>query len=117
MDRIGIMTSKDHESSFFDCIAWNKNQNSEDCFTAGDVIVLTGEYKSGNTSKTISVSLQIQNIYIKGEKSDVLYPTYYPNYQASKKKGKCSSFKKKRTTANAKKSRYFVYVGNTEEVR
>lgn len=115
IDRIVGTTINEQHTAFLDCMAWNRNRTSDECFTPGDVIILTGEYRSGAVCKQVSVSLQIQNIYVKGEISDFRYPTYYPNYSVCKKKGKCSSFKKKHKTVHEKKSRYFVYVGNSEK--
>lgn len=115
IDRIVGTTINEQHTAFLDCMAWNRNRTSDECFTPGDVIILTGEYRSGAVCKQVSVSLQIQNIYVKGEISDFRYPTYYPNYSVCKKKGKCTAFKKKHKTAHEKKSRYFVYVGNSEK--
>lgn len=113
IDRIAATTINEQHTAFLDCIAWNRN--SDECFTPGDVIILTGEYRSGVVRKQVSVSLQIQNIYIKGELSYFRYPTYYPNFCSCTKKGKVSTFKKKRKTVHEKKSRYFVYVDNSEK--
>ena len=77
IDRIVGTTINEQHTAFLDCMAWNRNRTSDECFTPGDVIILTGEYRSGAVSKQVSVSLQIQNIYVKGEISDFRYPTYY----------------------------------------
>lgn len=74
IDRIVGTTINEQHTAFLDCMAWNRNRTSDECFTPGDVIILSGEYRSGSLSKQVSVSLQIQNIYVKGEISDFRFP-------------------------------------------
>ena len=116
-DHYCIADESDSATEIFDCIAWNKNLSANNCFVPGDVIALTGEYhKTGKRRKSISVTLQIQNIYIEGEKSANAYPTYYPNYRASKKKqANKPHTKKAKPSKPEKKQRYFVYVGDTKK--
>lgn len=94
IEHINAQLNLDQGTVLFDCVNCNRNQSSEGCFTPGDVIVLTGDYRSGDKTRSISVSLQIQNVYIKGERSDIAYPTYFPGYSTSKKE-KCDAFNKR----------------------
>lgn len=94
IEHINAQLNLDQETALFNCVDCNRNQSSEGCFTPGDVIVLTGDYRSGDKTRSVSVSLQIQNVNIKGERSDIAYPTYFPGYSNSKKE-KCDAFNKR----------------------